>query len=171
MLEEARESGGRTLVFTQFAEMGELMASHIREYFAEEIFLLHGGVPKKKRDEMVARFQEDAAAPHVFILSLKAGGSGINLTRADRVIHYDRWWNPAVENQATDRAYRIGQTKNVQVYKFLVAGTLEEKIDALIERKSAIAGTIIGAGENWLTELSNGELHDLLALEKEAVVE
>ena len=171
MLEEARESGGRTLVFTQFAEMGELMASHIREYFAEEIFLLHGGVPKKKRDEMVARFQEDAAAPHVFILSLKAGGSGINLTRADRVIHYDRWWNPAVENQATDRAYRIGQTKNVQVYKFLVAGTLEEKIDALIERKSAIAGTIIGAGENWLTELSDGELRDLLALEKEAVVE
>ena len=120
---------------------------------------------------MIARFQEDERAPHVFVLSLKAGGSGINLTRADRVIHYDRWWNPAVENQATDRAYRIGQTKNVQVFKFLVAGTLEEKIDRMIERKSAVAESVVGAGENWITELSDDELLDVVRLETEATGE
>ena len=171
MLEEARETDGRTLVFTQFAEMGELLKTYLQEYFCEEVFLIHGGVARKKRDEMIARFQEDARAPHVFVLSLKAGGSGINLTRADRVIHYDRWWNPAVENQATDRAYRIGQTKNVQVFKYLVAGTLEEKIDRMIERKSAVAESVVGAGENWITELSDGELLDVVRLETEATGE
>ena len=171
MLEEARETDGRTLVFTQFAEMGELLKTYLQEYFCEEVFLIHGGVARKKRDDMIARFQEDARAPHVFVLSLKAGGSGINLTRADRVIHYDRWWNPAVENQATDRAYRIGQTKNVQVFKFLVAGTLEEKIDGMIERKSAVAESVVGAGENWITELSDDDLLDVVRLETEATGE
>ncbi len=171
MLEEARETDGRTLVFTQFAEMGELLKTYLQEYFCEEVFLIHGGVARKKRDEMIARFQEDARAPHVFVLSLKAGGSGINLTRADRVVHYDRWWNPAVENQATDRAYRIGQTKNVQVFKYLVAGTLEEKIDRMIERKSAVAESVVGAGESWITELSDDELLDVVRLETEATGE
>jgi SNF2 family DNA or RNA helicase len=105
------------------------------------------------------------------VLSLKAGGTGLNLTRANHVFHFDRWWNPAVENQATDRAFRIGQTKKVQVHKFLCAGTLEEKIDQLIESKKALAGQVLGAGENWLTELSNGELRDLFALRREALEE
>jgi SNF2 family DNA or RNA helicase len=103
------------------------------------------------------------------VLSLKAGGTGLNLTRATHVFHYDRWWNPAVENQATDRAFRIGQLKNVQVHKFICAGTLEEKIDAMIERKKEVAERIVGAGEGWLTELSNAELRQVFALSAEAV--
>ena len=105
----------------------------------------------------------------MFVLSLKAGGTGLNLTRATHVFHYDRWWNPAVENQATDRAYRIGQTKNVQVHKFVCAGTLEDKIDAMLERKKAVAEQVVGAGEAWLTELSNAELRQVFALSAEAV--
>src|SRR5205807_329568 len=129
---------------------------------------LHGGTPKKQRDRMVERFsQEDG--PRIFLLSLKAGGTGLNLTRASHVFHFDRWWNPAVENQATDRAFRIGQTKNVQVHKFLCTGTLEEKIDEMIERKQNVAGNVVGAGEGWLTELSNTELKKLFALRKEAL--
>ena len=118
---------------------------------------------------MIERFQNDEDGPHVFILSLKAGGTGLNLTRASRVVHFDRWWNPAVENQATDRAFRIGQTKNVQVHKFLCAGTLEEKIDEMIERKKAVAEQVVGTGEGWLTELSTAELKDLMALRREAL--
>ena len=115
---------------------------------------------------MVERFQSDDDAPPLFILSLKAGGTGLNLTRANHVIHFDRWWNPAVENQATDRAFRIGQTRNVEVHKFVCAGTLEEKIDEMIERKKEIAEKVIGTGEGWLTELSTSELKDLFALGK-----
>jgi SNF2 family DNA or RNA helicase len=118
---------------------------------------------------MVERFQSDDDAPPLFILSLKAGGTGLNLTRANHVIHFDRWWNPAVENQATDRAFRIGQTRNVEVHKFICAGTLEEKIDEMIERKKEIAEKVIGAGEGWLTELSTSELKSLFALRKEAI--
>ncbi len=120
---------------------------------------------------MVERFQEAKEGPNIFILSLKAGGTGLNLTRASRVVHFDRWWNPAVENQATDRAFRIGQTKNVQVHKFLCAGTLEEKIDEMIERKKGIAEKVIGTGEGWLTEFSTAELRDLFSLRKEAIGE
>ena len=120
---------------------------------------------------MVERFQGEEESPPIFILSLKAGGTGLNLTRASRVIHFDRWWNPAVENQATDRAFRIGQTKNVQVHKFICAGTLEEKIDEMIEKKKQIAAKVVGAGEGWLTELSTAELRSLFALRKEALGE
>jgi len=118
---------------------------------------------------MVDRFQNHPEAPNLFILSLKAGGTGLNLTRANHVFHFDRWWNPAVENQATDRAFRIGQSRRVQVHKFLCVGTLEEKIDEMIERKKEIAAGVVGAGESWLTELSTAELKEIFALRKEAL--
>jgi SNF2 family DNA or RNA helicase len=130
---------------------------------------LHGGVKPKKRQAMVERFQDDPHGPPIFILSIKAGGVGLNLTRANHVFHFDRWWNPAVENQATDRAFRIGQKQNVQVHKFVCVGTLEERIDEMIESKKALADSIVGQGENWLTELSTGELREMVALRKEAV--
>ncbi|MDQ3814777.1 MAG: DEAD/DEAH box helicase, partial [Armatimonadota bacterium] len=176
MLEEVLAAGDRALVFTQFREMGQIIQRHLQETFGQEAIFLHGGVTKKGRDRMVERFQadgsgRDGSAPRLFILSLKAGGVGLNLTRANHVFHFDRWWNPAVENQATDRAFRIGQTKNVQVHKFLCAGTLEEKIDEMIERKQAVAAQVIGAGENWLTELSNAQLKELFELRAEAVSE
>ncbi|MGH7230625.1 MAG: DEAD/DEAH box helicase, partial [Nitrospiraceae bacterium] len=169
MLEEVLPIGDRSLVFSQFAEMGEILRRHVEETFGCEVLFLHGGVPKAQRDRMVERFQGEGTGPRVFVLSLKAGGTGLNLTRANHVFHYDRWWNPAVENQATDRAFRIGQTKNVQVHKFLCAGTLEEKIDEMIARKQEVAAQIIGAGEGWLTELSNVALKELFALHPEAV--
>ena len=168
MLEEALAEGDRALIFTQFAEMGELLKRQLQEAFGQEVLYLHGGTPLKKRDEMVARFQS-RRGPALFILSLKAGGTGLNLTAANYVFHFDRWWNPAVENQATDRAFRIGQTRNVQVHKFVCAGTLEEAIDDLIERKKALADAVVGAGEGWLTELSTADLRQLLTLRKGAV--
>lgn len=118
---------------------------------------------------MVERFQGQDNGPPVFILSLKAGGTGLNLTGANHVFHFDRWWNPAVENQATDRAFRIGQKRNVQVHKFICAGTLEDKIDEMIERKKEVAENVVGTGEGWLTELSNEELKNIFALRKDAV--
>ncbi len=171
MLDEMLPAGDRALVFSQFAEMGAILKTHLQNVFGREVFFLHGGVDRKLRDRMVDRFQNDGEAPPVFVLSLKAGGTGLNLTRAHRVFHFDRWWNPSVENQATDRAYRIGQTKNVHVHKFICAGTLEERIDALIERKTAVAARVVGAGENWLTELSNEDLKQLFALGAEAVAD
>lgn len=171
MLEEILAVGDRTLVFSQFAEMGAILKRYLQETFGREVLFLHGGVPRAERDSMVERFQGEEESPPIFILSLKAGGTGLNLTRASRVIHFDRWWNPAVENQATDRAFRIGQTKNVQVHKFICAGTLEEKIDEMIENKKQIAAKVIGAGEGWLTELSTAELRSLFALRKEALGE
>ena len=168
MLAETVELEERTLVFTQFAEMGQLLQQHFQDWFGREIFFLHGGLSKKKRDDLIERFQTDDHAPPVFILSLKAGGTGLTLTRANHVVHYDRWWNPAVENQATDRAFRIGQDKNVLVHKFIVAGTLEERIDEMIENKIGIAGQVVGTGEAWLSELSNDELRDLISLGVEA---
>jgi len=170
MLEEALEVGDRALVFTQFAEMGVILKRHLEETFGREVLFLHGAVPKAQRDRMVERFQGDGGPP-LFILSLKAGGTGLNLTGANHVFHFDRWWNPAVENQATDRAFRIGQTRNVQVHKFLCAGTLEEKIDEMIERKKDVAERVVGAGEGWLTELSNQQLRELFALRAEAIGE
>jgi SNF2 family DNA or RNA helicase len=115
---------------------------------------------------MVKRFQEDDHAPPVFILSLKAGGTGLNLTRANHVFHFDRWWNPAVEDQATDRAFRIGQNRNVQVHKFVVTGTLEEMIDDMIESKKGLAQSVIGSGENWITEMSTDELRKVVSLRR-----
>jgi SNF2 family DNA or RNA helicase len=172
MLEEALEAGDRALVFTQFAEMGAILRRHLQETFGREVPFLHGAVPKKQRDTMVERFQKsDGDAPRVFILSLKAGGTGLNLTAANHVFHFDRWWNPAVENQATDRAFRIGQARRVQVHKFLCVGTLEEKIDEMIERKQAVAGSVVGSGEDWLTKLSTEEIKKVFALRHEAVGE
>ncbi|MGH7961989.1 MAG: DEAD/DEAH box helicase, partial [Candidatus Binatia bacterium] len=169
MLEEVLAVGDRALVFSQFAEMGALLRRHLQEAFGREVLFLHGAVPKQQRDRMIERFQAEGDGPQIFLLSLKAGGTGLNLTRANHVFHFDRWWNPAVENQATDRAFRIGQSKNVQVHKFLCVGTLEEKIDEMIERKKAVAERVVGAGEGWLTELSTAALKDLFTLRKEAV--
>jgi SNF2 family DNA or RNA helicase len=168
MLEQALAEDDRVLIFTQYAEMGELLREHLSESFGETLYL-HGGTPAKKRAEMIEQFQN--GGPRLFVLSLKAGGAGINLTRANRVFHYDRWWNPAVENQATDRAFRIGQTQAVQVHKMVCRGTLEERIDELITRKTALADQIVGSGEGWLTELSTDELRDLLILRREALDE
>jgi SNF2 family DNA or RNA helicase len=170
MLEEAVGTGEKALVFTQYAEMGEMLRRHLQASLGCETLFLHGGVPRKARDEMVMRFQSgDAAAesPPVFILSLRAGGLGLNLTRANHVFHFDRWWNPAMENQATDRAHRIGQTRNVQVHKLISGGTLEDRIDTMIEHKKGLAEDIIGTGEAWLTELSTKELRDVFTLRRE----
>jgi len=170
MIEEILESGERTVLFTQFAVMGTLLQEHLQDRLGREVLFLHGGTQKRRRDTMVERFQsEDEDAPPIFVLSLKAGGTGLNLTAANHVFHFDRWWNPAVENQATDRAFRIGQKRRVQVHKFVCAGTLEERIDAMIERKRSIADEIVGSGENWITELSDDEIHAMLTLEKSAV--
>ena len=169
MLEEAISEGDRALVFTQFVEMGNLLKEHLREALGTEVIFLHGGVPQPQRDKMVMRFQEEKDGPKIFLLSLRAGGLGLNLTRANHVFHFDRWWNPAVENQATDRAFRIGQTRNVQVHKFVCIGTLEERIDHMIESKKNLAASIVSAGENWLSDLSTSELRDILALREDAV--
>jgi len=171
MLGEVRAVRERALVFTQFAEMGKLLQSFLQTEFADEVLFLHGGTPTKTRAQMIDRFQKDAHGPAVFILSIKAGGTGLNLTRANHVFHFDRWWNPAVENQATDRAFRIGQTRNVQVYKYLCAGTFEEQIDAMIERKKELAQSIVGTSEGWLTELSTDALRDVFQLRKDAIGE
>ncbi len=169
MLEELVSAGDQALVFTQFRQMGSLLAPMIAQHLDRDVLFLHGGVSKLKREQMVDRFQHrDGSAP-VFILSLRAGGVGMNLTAASHVFHFDRWWNPAVENQATDRAHRIGQTRTVQVHKFIVAGTLEERIDEMIEQKTELSERIITSGERWLTELSTNQLKDLLTLRPDAV--
>ncbi len=168
MMTEVIESGEKALVFTQFTEMGDILQRHLRDAFAREVLFLHGGIPRKQRDAMVARFQS-ADGPPVFLLSLKAGGTGLNLTAATHVFHFDRWWNPAVEEQATDRAFRIGQTRTVQVHAFVCAGTLEEKIDEMLARKREVAGRVVGTGEAMLTDLSDAQLRDALALRPGAV--
>ncbi len=170
MLEEAYATNDRALVFTQFAEMGAMLQRHLRDTFYDEVLFLHGGTPAKERDPMIRRFQSPHG-PKVFILSLKAGGTGLNLTAANHVFHFDRWWNPAVENQATDRAFRIGQMRNVQIHKFICGGTLEERIDEMIESKRALAESVLGAGERWLTELSTEQLRNLVLLRREEAVE
>ncbi len=164
MLDEVIAAGDQALVFTQFRQMGEALAAMLRHDLDRDVLLLHGGTPQAVREQMIDRFQKaDGTAP-VFILSLKAGGVGMNLTAASHVFHFDRWWNPAVENQATDRAHRIGQDKTVHVHKFIVGGTLEERIDEMLEQKLELAETIIGSGEEWLTELSTTELREMLRL-------
>lgn len=158
------EKRERVLVFTQFKELTGPLEEFLESVFQHKGLVLHGGTPVKRRGEMVAEFNGDAYVPFM-VLSLKAGGVGLNLTAANHVIHFDRWWNPAVENQATDRAFRIGQTKKVIVHKFITKGTIEEKIDAMIEEKQKLAGDILGsAGEKWITELGNDELMNLIRL-------
>ncbi len=169
LLEEVLAEGDRALIFTQFAAMGELLKRHLQRTLGRELLFLHGGIPRSQRTRMIERFQQEEGGPPLFILSLKAGGTGLNLTRASHVFHFDRWWNPAVENQATDRAFRIGQRQRVQVHKFVCAGTLEERIDELIESKQAIAAHVVGTGEGWLTELSTAQLKELFALRPDAV--
>jgi SNF2 family DNA or RNA helicase len=167
MIEEALEEGDRCLVFTQFKEMGSLLKTHVENVCGKTVLFLHGGVPQKERDLMVTDFQESRPdGPKVFVLSLKAGGTGLNLTAANRVFHFDRWWNPAVEDQATDRAFRIGQLRNVFVHKFVCTGTLEERIQQMLDRKREVADSLLAAGENWITELSNDELKRLLTLDR-----
>jgi SNF2 family DNA or RNA helicase len=170
ILEEILAEGDRVLCFTQFTEFAELLVPHLAARFGRDIAYLHGGTPKKRRDEMVARFQSGDGPP-IFLLSLKAGGTGLNLTAANHVVHLDRWWNPAVENQATDRAFRIGQRRAVQVRKFICTGTLEEKIDEMIEEKKALADLVVTDGEGWLTELSTRDLREVFALSEGAVGE
>jgi SNF2 family DNA or RNA helicase len=171
MLEEVLAEGDRALVFTQFREMGELLQRLVQEAFNREVLLLHGGTTRKNRDLIVERFQRGDGDAPLLILSLKAGGYGLNLTAASHVFHFDRWWNPAVEDQATDRAHRIGQDKRVQVHKFVCIGTLEERIDALLERKRGLADNIVGSGEEWLTELSTEKLREVFELSREAVAD
>ncbi|MGC8663916.1 MAG: DEAD/DEAH box helicase [Thermoplasmata archaeon] len=170
MIEEAISEGDKVLVFTQFAEMGSLLKKYLQEQFHSEILFLHGGTPKKQRDIIIERFQSaNPYSPKIFVLSIKAGGLGLNLTAANRVFHFDRWWNPAVENQATDRTFRIGQSKNVYVYKFIVTGTIEERVDRLIESKKELVENVVGSGEEWLTELSTEELRKLFKLDRSVV--
>jgi hypothetical protein len=154
----------RALVFTQFAEMGHLLQTHVADRFELAAPFLHGGVTRTRRDAMVAAFQ-DGSGPPLLIVSLKAGGTGLNLTAASHVIHYDRWWNPAVEDQATDRAWRIGQRRTVNVHKLVCQGTVEERIGQVIDDKRALAESVVGTGEAWLSELSTAELRDLVRLE------
>lgn len=162
--ETIHEKREKVLIFTQFREITGPLSRFLAGIFHHDGLVLHGGVPVGKRKELVAKFQGHGYEPF-FVLSLKAGGVGLNLTAANHVIHFDRWWNPAVENQATDRAFRIGQTKNVMVHKFLTKGTIEEKIDAILERKAKMSHDVIAAtGENWLTEMTNEELFDLFTL-------
>jgi hypothetical protein len=164
LVAELLDVGERALVFTQFREMGDLLQLHLREQFALDVPFLHGGVSRPARERMVTEFQSGAGAP-LLVVSLKAGGTGLNLTAASQVIHYDRWWNPAVEDQATDRAWRIGQQRTVHVHKLVCQGTVEERIGEIIDDKRAIADAVLGTGEAWLSELSTDELARLVALE------
>lgn len=158
------EKKEKVLIFTQFREMTEPLSDYLKQIFHKEGFVLHGGTQVKIRSQMVERFNSEDYIPYM-ILSLKAGGVGLNLTAANHVIHFDRWWNPAVENQATDRAFRIGQTKNVLVHKLITKGTIEEKIDAMIMEKQKLAGDILSSnGEQWITELNNEDLIKLFTL-------
>jgi SNF2 family DNA or RNA helicase len=161
LVEQIRANHESCLIFTQYIQMGEMIQQLLESKFKEQVLFLNGSTSKQERDQMIEQFQ--AGKFHIFILSLKAGGTGLNLTAANHVIHFDRWWNPAVENQATDRAYRIGQTKFVHVHKLITLGTLEEKIDELIERKQVLNEQIIQS-DHWITELSNEELRELLIL-------
>jgi uncharacterized Zn finger protein/superfamily II DNA or RNA helicase len=163
LLETIYANHEKVLIFTQYREMGELLKQFIQQAFGQEPLFLHGGTSRADRDEMVEQFQKNRS-DHTFILSLKAGGTGLNLTQANHVIHYDLWWNPAVEAQATDRAFRIGQTKNVLVYRLMNQGTLEEKIDAMIRSKKELADLSVKTGETWLGDLSDDDLKELVSL-------
>ncbi|MFI6507669.1 SNF2-related protein [Streptosporangium sp. NPDC050855] len=168
LAEEIVEEGDKALVFTQYAEFGTLLQPYLAAHLDRPVLWLHGGLSKKRRDALVERFQTDDE-PMLFLLSLKAAGTGLNLTAAAHVVHVDRWWNPAVEDQATDRAFRIGQTRNVQVRKFICLDTLEERIDEMIERKKTLAQSVVGTGEDWIADLSTERLRELFRLGPRAV--
>uniref|UniRef100_UPI002740616F DEAD/DEAH box helicase n=1 Tax=Actinoplanes sp. RD1 TaxID=3064538 RepID=UPI002740616F len=168
ILDAALGAGESVLCFTQFTRFGSMLVPHLAARFGVPVRYLHGGTSRRARDETVAAFQADEQ-PGIFVLSLKAGGTGLNLTAANHVVHVDRWWNPATETQATDRAFRIGQRRDVQVHTLVCLGTLEERIDQLITGKGALAERVVGNGEGWLTTLSTDELYDLARLAPEAV--
>ncbi|MFQ4134930.1 DEAD/DEAH box helicase [Nodosilinea sp. PGN35] len=171
MLDEVVAEGESALVFSQFREIGDALEHYLRHTCHYNTYYIHGGTNRKKREQMIADFQNPDTEPAIFVLSLKAAGVGITLTQANHVFHFDRWWNPAVEDQATDRAFRIGQKKNVFVHKFVAMGTLEERIDQMIEDKKKLAGAIVGADESWLTELDNDAFKQLIALNKSAIMD
>nr|WP_222132065.1 DEAD/DEAH box helicase [Pseudonocardia sp. C8] len=170
ILESVLAAGDKALLFTQYTEFAAMLRPHLSARFDTEVLYLHGGTPKKRRDEMVARFQADGG-PSLFLLSLKAGGTGLTLTAANHVVHLDRWWNPAVEDQATDRAFRIGQKRSVQVRKFVCPGTVEERIDTLVTSKRSLSEMVVTDGEDWLTSLSTTELREVFALGSGAVAD
>ncbi|MEA5537150.1 DEAD/DEAH box helicase [Crocosphaera sp. XPORK-15E] len=171
MLEEVIEEGDHALIFTQFAEWGKLLQQYLMKKFSQDVLFLYGATRREKRQEMIDQFQNDPKGPQIFILSLKAGGTGLNLTRANHVFHIDRWWNPAVENQATDRAFRLGQKRNVQVHKFVCTGTLEERINEMLESKQQLAEQTVDTGEQWLTELDTDQLRNLLLLDRDSIID
>lgn len=168
-LDELISEGDQALIFTQFRQMGHILSNMLKHELGKDVLFLHGGTSQGKRQKMIDQFQEANGKHPILLLSLKAGGVGLNLTAATHVFHFDRWWNPAVENQATDRAYRIGQTRTVQVHKYIVRGTLEERIDEMIESKTELAENIIGHGERWLTDLGTDKLRSLLALRADTI--
>ncbi|MEH2031432.1 MAG: DEAD/DEAH box helicase [Nostoc sp.] len=171
MVEEAVDEGESLLIFSQFTEVGEKIEKHLKHSLHCNTYYLHGGTSRPRREQMITEFQDPNTEPSVFILSLKAGGVGITLTKANHVFHFDRWWNPAVEDQATDRAFRIGQKKNVFVHKFVAIGTLEERIDQMIEDKKKLSDAVVGSDESWLTELDNEAFKRLISLNKSAILE
>jgi SNF2 family DNA or RNA helicase len=171
MLEEVMAEGDSVLIFSQFTEIGAALERLLRHELHYNTFYLHGGTPRGRRESMIEAFQAPATEPSIFVLSLKAGGVGITLTKANHVFHFDRWWNPAVEDQASDRAFRIGQEKSVFVHKFVTLGTLEERINDMIEQKKALAGAIVGSDESWLTRLGNERFRALIRLNRESVVD
>ncbi len=165
IIENILDNREKALIFTQYRQMGDILQEIIKNELKEETIFFHGGVSRKKRDDMVNSFQNDKRT-RLMIISLKAGGTGLNLTEASNVIHYDLWWNPAVENQATDRAYRIGQDKNVIVHRLITLGTFEEKIDEIIKSKKELADLTVSTDESWITEMSNKDLRDIFTLYK-----
>ncbi len=169
LLDSILDMGEKALIFTQYREMGLLLQRHVLETWELDVAFLHGGVSPEGRDAMVEAFQQKRGGPPFLIISLKAGGTGLNLTAATHVIHYDRWWNPAVEDQATDRAYRIGQRRNVQVHKMVSQGTLEERIDQMLQDKRKLADAVVGTEERWVTELDDDALRALVMLGEDAV--
>lgn len=170
MTQELIEEGDSVLVFTQFTEIGDALEKYFSKTLRWNTYYLHGGTSQKSRQRMITEFQSPQTGPSIFILSLKAGGVGVTLTKANHVFHFDRWWNPAVEDQASDRAFRIGQNKNVFVHKFVAIGTLEERIDQMIEKKKQLAESVVGGDESWLTELDNKSFRELIALSRQAVL-
>ncbi|MEM9541270.1 MAG: DEAD/DEAH box helicase [Cyanobacteria bacterium P01_E01_bin.42] len=170
MLEEIVAECESTLVFTQFREIGDALEYRLRHDCHYNTYYIHGGTSRQKRESAIADFQDSNTPPSIFILSLKAAGVGITLTKANHVFHFDRWWNPAVEDQATDRAFRIGQQKNVFVHKYVTLGTLEERIDQMIEDKKKLSASIVGSDESWLTELDNNSFKKLIALNRTAIL-
>ncbi len=167
LAKEAINNGESLLIFSQFKEICDALQTLLKTHLGFNTHYLHGGTPRKKREEMIAQFQETNSPASIFVLSLKAGGVGITLTKANHVIHFDRWWNPAVENQATDRAYRIGQQKTVFAHKFITLGTVEEKIDQMLVDKQKVADSIVGNDESWLTSLNAKSFIKLIQLSKQ----